>query len=125
MRLLSRTRHDFVLLAWALAPAASFLVLVHLWMQPFSLADWPQSGDFSQPVASLTTKMFLELFAWGAILTGSIVALLRDVWSRPLAPTMKKLWTVIVLFAVPYGAVVYWLLHCHKGAVQPEAQVAQ
>jgi hypothetical protein len=109
----SRSRGELILGVWAVAPAIAVPLLMLAWLHrinSFASHFW----DFDMTYSPLTTWMVLALFAVGALYLIAIVAVIRDVWIRPLPTNLRIMWTVLTLVVAPYAGVVYWVVHCHS-----------
>jgi hypothetical protein len=119
MDLLSRTRSELTLGAWALSPVVAFVALWLHWMHHAAAqSDYLARQDWSyQPV---TTWMLLELV--GLIVLAIVVMglLLRDLSRRDVPDRLRKVWMAFIILGAPFGGLGYWLLHCHgSGAGVP------
>jgi hypothetical protein len=113
MTIFSRSRHDLVIGAWALAPAIGIPLLMLVWIHRINsfTSHW-SSLDMSY--SPLTGWMLVALFAVSAGYLIAIVVVVSDVWARPMATNLRIMWTVLALLVAPYAGVVYWIVHCRS-----------
>ena len=115
----SRTPADLALGLVAIAPALALPGLVLVWWHKVHglAADVPAlDGSFDN---SLTNWMLMGMLAFGALYFTAIVAVIRDVWIRPIPQNVRIMWTILCLLVAPYGGVVYWVVQCNSAPPQP------
>jgi hypothetical protein len=97
----SRTRSDWFLGFWAMAPAIALPALVIYWLNTaiYELSDgW----------------WLLAFLGYGALFLTAMIVLIADVWGRSMPVAQQVVWTVATLFLAPLGGVVYWAVCCRR-----------
>src|SRR5436190_22457565 len=121
MNLLSRTRDQLILGAWAFAPVLAVVTLFLTW--PGGVDDGSTQLAAYDPGYStpLSTWRVLQLFGTVALVLIAAAIILGDVWRRPVPSALRKAWTVFILLGAPFGGLAYWLVHCHGTTPNPGA----
>lgn len=114
-----RSRHDYFVGFWAIAPAVVIpLLLFAWWHRVTTFPDDPGSFDqFDSSFHSLADHFALGVFGGGALYLIALVVVISDVWIRPLEQSVRIMWTILTLFFAPFGGVVYWFVACRSSRV--------
>jgi hypothetical protein len=119
-KLFSRSPGDMFLGLVAVAPAIAIPLLFLAWVH--------RINSFTSDIASLdmsynplSTWMVGGMLAVCALYLIALIAVIRDIWVRPLAQDLRIMWTILTLLFAPYAGVVYWVVECRS---EPPLQVA-
>jgi uncharacterized membrane protein YuzA (DUF378 family) len=58
--------------------------------------------------------VFVAFVIVGLAFIISVLAVIEDIWMRPLDSNEQVMWMLLTCFAPPYGGFVYWLQCCHS-----------
>jgi hypothetical protein len=63
--------------------------------------------------------VFIALVIVGLSFVVSVVAVIEDIWDRPLVSDEQVMWILLTSFAPPYGGLAYWWQRCRSTLPAP------
>ena len=107
-----RSPSDAILGVWLTIAAVGLPLVGILWR-----SDIPKLF-LREPVPP---HVFIAFVIVGLCFVVSVVAVIEDIWERPLVSDEQVMWILLTSFAPPYGGLVYWWQRCHSTLPLPVA----